>query len=90
MAQLGLSGSIFYTFSLSLYYFALIKFNKKEKDISKKCFEYMLHFFPNEFAIITAIFLAVKRQYGPLVDGHGCYLGVYPKICLADPDVECE
>ncbi|GFH61680.1 hypothetical protein CTEN210_18156 [Chaetoceros tenuissimus] len=90
IAQLGLSGSIFYTFSLSLYYVAIIKFNKKEKDISKKLFEYMLHFFPNGFAIITAIFLAVKRQYGPLADGHGCYLGVYPKNCLADPDVECE
>ncbi|GFH55544.1 hypothetical protein CTEN210_12020 [Chaetoceros tenuissimus] len=90
MVQIGFAGSAFYTLSLAIYYVAIIKFNRKEKDISNKLFEYILHSIPNSFAIISGIFLAVKRQYGPLAENHACWLGIHPRNCLTDPDVECE
>ncbi|GFH55547.1 hypothetical protein CTEN210_12023 [Chaetoceros tenuissimus] len=90
MIHCGFAGSVFYTLSLAIYYVAVIKFNKKDKDISNKPFEYILHLVPNCFAIISCIFLAVKHEYGPLASGHACWLGVHPKNCLTDPDVECE
>ena len=90
MTHVGFAGSAFYTLSLSIYYVAIIKFNKKEKDISNKLLEYILHIIPNGFAIISCMFLAVKRQYGPVPANHGCWIAIHPRNCLHDPDVECE
>ena len=90
MFVFGFAGSVFYTLSLAVYYVAVIKCNKKEKDISNKLLEYIIHLVPNGYAIFVSVFLAAKRQYGPLPEGHACFLGVHPRNCLTDPDVECE
>ena len=60
----------------------------KEKDIARKL-EPWLHLIPNGFSIVTAIFLAAKRQYAPLSNQHICWIGVYPQGCLGNPDEEC-
>lgn len=89
MAQVGTVGSFLYNLSLSVYYLAVLKFNMKERDISRKV-EPFLHVIPNGFSIATGIFLAVNKQYAPLQNAHACWVGVYPPGCLGNPDVICE
>jgi hypothetical protein len=88
MQQLGGSGCIFYNLSLAIYHVAVVKFQMKEKEFAKKL-EPLIHFLPNGFAIVTAVFLSVKHAYAPLPEQHLCFIGIFPPTCIGDPDIEC-
>ena len=87
MAQLGAFGCIFYNFSLAMYHVAVVKFHMKEKEIKK--LEPLMHLLPNIYAIGSSVFLLGRHEYAPLAEQNSCWIGVYPRACIADPDVEC-
>ena len=63
--QLGLTGSVLYNCSLSVYFVSVIKFGMNERDFKRKI-ELWCHFIPNAFAIGTSIFLQAGGYFNPL------------------------
>ena len=65
VAQMGMTGSVLYNCSLSVYYVSVIKFGVKDKEFKRKM-EFLCHFVPNVFAISSSIFLQVGGYFNSM------------------------
>ena len=80
---MGVTGSMLYNCSLSVYFVSVIKFGVKDKAFQRKI-EFWCHFIPNAFALSSSIFLQVGGYFNSLTGEsinvvcclHVCYVGI--------------
>jgi hypothetical protein len=83
----GTCGGVLYSFSLTLYFLLVIKFELSEANIKKK-FEPLMHAFPILYSVIMGVFIYATHSYNP--SGTSCWIESRPLGCKTNPDVECE
>jgi hypothetical protein len=84
---IGACGGVLYSFSLTLYFLLVIKFELSEVKIKKK-FEPLMHLFPILYSFIMGVFIYATHNYN--LSGTTCWIESRPLGCKTNPDVECE
>ena len=87
MVVVGASGAILYSFSMTLYFLAVIKFKCTERCV-KKYIEPFLHAFPILFSFAMAFTSLATNSLNP--GGTVCLIAAKPEACQNEPDIECE
>lgn len=82
----GASGALWYSLSLTLYFFLVVVVKMPEPKI-KKNIEPFLHGFPIIYALSVSILILVLGNYNPT--NTLCWIGEEPLGCSNNPDVEC-
>jgi hypothetical protein len=86
-AVLGCVGAMIYTFTLTVYFFLVIKIEMNEDAIEKR-FEPFLHAFPLLYATSISVYIFATKNYNPA--GPVCWIASRPTNCRNNPDVDCE
>ncbi len=84
--SIGSLGAIWYTLSISIYFFLVIKYNISDQDL-RKIHEPFLHAVPIICSLGTGFFILATNNYN--VAGETCWIAPEPLDCLENPEVTC-
>jgi hypothetical protein len=82
----GVSGTLLYSVSLSIYFISIIKFNRSDIDI-KRNIEPYLHAISLAYCLIGGIYPWVTDNYNPA--GTTCWVFPSKEICI-DKGIDCQ
>ncbi len=85
MTVTGVSGALFYSLSLSIYFLAMIKFELRDREIKRKI-EPFLHIVPIVYSLVGGVTLYATGSLKPA--GSICWIGADTSSC-DDNDREC-